>query len=365
MRILLVVTGLQLGGAERQVVDLADRLAARGHAVAIAYLTGEVVVSPDAVVELYPLGFSKTPYGVWQGCRRLRRLIRAWRPDVVHSHMVHANLVARIVRLTVSMRRLICTAHSPAEGGRAVMLAYRVTDRLADLSTHVSRDAVEAYERAGAVPRGRMRPVLNGIDVQVFAGAPELRTQSRQRVGPPLGDRLLLSVGRLAEEKDHAGLLRAFARLAPQCPDVRLWIAGDGPLRDALLRQRAALGLNDRVAFLGARQDVPDLMRAADVFVLPSRFEGFGLVVAEAMACGTPVVATDAGGVAEVLDGAGILVPVGDDAALARGLAEAFAMDSGQRAAMTAAARRRAENDLDIERVVDVWLKLYQGETAC
>ncbi|MGB5806694.1 glycosyltransferase [Castellaniella sp.] len=365
MRVLLVVTGLQLGGAERQVVDLADRLAARGHAVAIAYLTGDAAVRPGAAVELYPLGFSKTPLGVLRGCWRLRRLIRAWRPDVVHSHMVHANLVARVVRLTVTMRRLICTAHSPAEGGRAVMLAYRVTDRLADLSTHVSRDAVQAFERAGAVPRGRMLPVLNGIDVRVFSAAPDLREQARRRVGPPLGARLLLSVGRLAEEKNHAGLLRAFARLAPQYPDVRLWVVGDGPLRDALLRQRAALGLNDRVAFLGVRQDVPDLMRAADVFVLPSRFEGFGLVVAEAMACGTPVVATDAGGVAEVLEGAGILVPVGDDAALARGLAEAFAMDPGRRAAMTAAARRRAEHDLDIERVVAVWLKLYQGETTC
>lgn len=177
--------------------------------------------------------------------------------------------------------------------------------------------------------------------------------------------RLLLSVGRLAEEKNHAGLLRAFARLAESCSDVGLWIAGDGPLREALLRQRAALGLDERVVFLGVRHDVPDLMRAADVFVLSSRFEGFGLVVAEAMASGTPIVATDAGGVAEVLDGAGILVPVGDDAALARGLAEAFAMDPARRVAMTAAARRRALDNLDIERVVDTWLGLYRQGNTC
>ena len=358
------MTGLQLGGAERQVVDLADRLTARGHAVAIAWLTGDAAVQPWDTVALYPLAFSKTPFGLVQGCRRLVRLIRTWRPDVVHSHMVHANLIARVLRLYVPMPRLICTAHSPAEGGRAVMWAYRLTDRLADVSTHVSRQAVQAFEQAGAVPPGRMVPVLNGIDVRVFSDAADLRARARRRIGPPLGARLLLSVGRLAHEKNHAGLLRAFARLAPQCADVRLWIAGDGPLRDALLRQCATLGLTDRVTFLGARSDVPELMRAADVFVLPSRFEGFGLVVAEAMASGTLVVATDAGGVAEVLNGTGILVPVGDDAALAQALMQALSMAPAQRAGLTAAARRQAEDHLDIERVVDTWLALYQG-AAC
>lgn len=365
MRILLLVTGLQLGGAERQVVDLADRLAARGHVVAIAYLTGDAAVRPGAPVELYPLHFGKTPSGMLRGGRNLGRLVREWQPDVVHSHMVHANLIARVSRLLVPMQRLICTAHSPNEGGRSVMLAYRLTDRLADLSTHVSRNAVEAFERAGAVPRGRMLPVLNGIDLRAFASEPELRAHSRHRVGVASGVRLLLSVGRLAREKNHAGLLRAFAQLAGSCPDVRLWIAGDGPLRDVLLQQCAALGLDGRVVFLGERHDVPDLMRAADVFVLPSRFEGFGLVVAEAMASGTPVVATDSGGVAEVLGGTGILVPAGDDAALARGLAQALAMDADSMAVMVEGARRQAENRLDIERVVDTWLELYRGENAC
>ncbi|MGB6006492.1 glycosyltransferase [Castellaniella sp.] len=365
MRILMVTTGLLLGGAECQVVSLADRLAARGHDVIIAYLTGSVGVRPSRAVELYPLHVSKTPLGVLRGCLRLRRLVRRWRPDVVHSHMVHANLIARGVRLGVRMPRLVCTAHSTVEGGRAVMLAYRLTDRLGDAFTHVSREAVEAFERAGAAPRGRMLPMLNGIDLQAFSNAPDLRTQSRQRLFPRPDRRLLLSVGRLAEEKNHAGLLRAFAQLVELRPDVDLWIAGDGPLREALQRQCAAQGLGDRVVFLGARRDVPDLMRAADVFVLPSLFEGFGLVVAEAMASGTPVVATDAGGVAEVMNGTGILVPVGDEPALARGLAEAFSMDVARAAAMTASARRQAEERLDIERVVDAWLELYQRGIEC
>ncbi len=361
MRILLVTTGLALGGAERQVVDLADRLAGRGHDVAIAYLVGDVEVRPAAAVALFPLGFTKSLPGLVRGCLHLGRVIRQWRPDVVHSHMVHANLLTRLVRMISPMRRLVCTAHNTNEGGRWVSLAYRVTDRLADVSTNVSQEAVEAFERNGAVPRGRMLAVHNGIDVGLFSDDPERRADARNRLFPDRTRRLLLSVGRLAEQKNHAGLLRVFAGFAQRLPDVDLWIAGDGPLRATLQQQCAELGLGGRVVLLGSRSDVPDLMRAADVFVLASHFEGFGLVVAEAMASGTPVVATDAGGVAEVMAGTGFLVPVDDEAALGHALDEAFAMDAGRRLAMVTTARRRAE-DLDIERSVDGWLRLYEGQ---
>ncbi|MBV2181871.1 MAG: glycosyltransferase [Castellaniella sp.] len=364
MRILLVTTGLALGGAERQVVDLADRLAGRGHEVAIAYLVGDVEVRPASAVKLFPLGFSKSLPGLMRGCLHLSRLIRAWQPDVVHSHMVHANLLTRLVRVIRPMRRLVCTAHNTNEGGRWVSLAYRLTDRLADLSTNVSQEAVEAFERNGAVPRGRMLAVHNGIDVRLFSDDAKLRADSRDRLFPDRTRRLLLSVGRLAEQKNHAGLLCVFAGFAKRCQDVDLWIAGDGPLRTVLQQQCVDLGLEGRVVLLGSRSDVPDLMRAADAFVLASHFEGFGLVVAEAMASGTPVVATDAGGVAEVMAGTGFLVPVDDEAALGHALDEVFSMDAGRRSAMVSAARLRAE-DLDIERSVDGWLQLYKGHQAC
>jgi len=364
MKILLVTTGLALGGAERQVVDLADRLAERGHDVAIAYLVGDVEVRPGAAVRLFPLGFSKSPLGLMHGCLHLGRLIREWQPDVVHSHMVHANLLTRMVRVISPIQRLVCTAHNTNEGGRWVNLAYRLTDSLADVSTNVSQEAVEAFERNGAVPRGRMLAVHNGIDVRLFCDTPELRIDARNRLFPDRTRRLLLSVGRLAEQKNHAGLLRVFAGFSQRFSDVDLWIAGDGPLRAALQKQCADLGLENRVTLLGPRSDVPDLMRAADVFVLASHFEGFGLVVAEAMASGTPVVATDAGGVAEVMEGNGFLIPVDDEVALGHALDEAFSMDAERRLAMVSAARRRAE-DLDIERSVDGWLQLYEGQGVC
>lgn len=358
MRVLLVATGLALGGAERQVVDLANRLARRGHEVAIAYMVGKVEVRPGSTVALFPLGFNKSLFGLVRGYFRFCRLVRQWCPDVIHSHMVHANLLTRLVRIGAPMRRLVCTAHNTNEGGYWVNLAYRLTDRLADISTNVSQEAVEAFERNGAVPPGRMLAVHNGIDLRLFNNDAQLRAKARERLFPNRNRRLLLSVGRLAEQKNHDGLLHAFAILAKRYDDVDLWIAGDGPLRAAIQQQCMNLGLANRVSLLGSRWDVPDLMRAADVFVLASHFEGFGLVVAEAMASGALVVATDAGGVAEVMAGTGLLVAVDDEAALSDALDQGFSMNAERRCEMVSAARLRAEQ-LDIEQTVDKWLQIY------
>ena len=157
MRILLVTTGLALGGAERQVVDLANRLTDRGHDVAIAYLVGDATLRPDPRVTLFPLRFSKLPVGLLRGCLRLGRLVRCWKPDVVHSHMVHANLLTRLVRLACPMTRLICTAHNTSEGGRWVSFAYRLTDRLADVSTNAG-----AVQEPGAPERRAARVAVGG-----------------------------------------------------------------------------------------------------------------------------------------------------------------------------------------------------------
>jgi glycosyltransferase involved in cell wall biosynthesis len=366
MRVLFITTGLKLGGAERQVVDLADRLAERGHDVAIAYLTGDAEVLPrDARVGLHPMHCRKSVLGMAAGCLRLRALIRKWNADVVHSHMVHANLIARLLRLVTPMPKLICTAHSTNEGGRLVSLAYRATDCLSTISTNVSREAVAAFEQCGAAPKGRMIPVLNGIDLTEFSYSQEGRDESRKRVFPYPGKRLILTVGRLVPEKNFSGLLHAFSSVTKAMPDAELWIAGGGELRAQLEQQRSDLHLDDSVRFLGVRADVPDLMRAADVFVLSSLFEGFGLVVAEAMASGTLTVATNAGGIAEVMGGHGYCVPVGNQNALEAALLDALQLPAQEAIAKGEAGRRHIERNFDINRTIDQWLKVYEGIYQC
>lgn len=367
MKILFVITDLGVGGAERQVVDLADRLAGRGHDVQIAYLTGGPEVRPaDARVRLTGFGISRSPGGLLRALRALRRLVRSSRPDVVHSHMVHANLLARLVRLSTPMRRLVCTAHNSTEGGRFRRLAYRLTDGLADLSTNVSAEAVAAFEAAGAVPRGGMIAVANGIDTDRYRPDPDgaAGRALRQAAGAEPRDRVILAIGRLAEQKDYPNLLNAFVGVRRGDDRARLWIAGGGLLLPVLERLAVNLGIGDRVTFLGVRPDVPALLAAADVFVLPSAWEGFGLVVGEAMACERVVVATDCGGVRELLGDCGELVSPRDPEALAAALIGALALSPEEAAALGARARRRIVDHFSLDSVVRTWLDLYAADPA-
>jgi glycosyltransferase involved in cell wall biosynthesis len=241
------------------------------------------------------------------------------------------------------------------------MLGYRITDRLADLSTNVSNEAVEAFVSKGAVAKGRMIPVYNGIDTTIFGPDPQAHREVRESLTLGADEILLLAVGRLWKQKDYPNLLRALADLNTEhCP--RLFIVGDGPLRAELAELVSSLNLRDYVQFLGIRHDIPALMAACDVFVLSSEFEGFGLVVAEAMACEKLVVATDCGGVREVVGDAGLLVPPRDTEALVLALKRALSMSPGERASHGREGRLRVEQRYSLENTASRYLAIYAGQ---
>jgi len=362
MKILLVVTSLGVGGAERLLTALADRFAAAEHEVILVRFHGEVELRPtDPRVRLENLQMRRSPLGMIAALGRFRRVVSVFRPDVVNSHLVHANILTRLLRLVTPMPRLVSSAHNTNEEGRGRMLAYRLTDRLADISTNVSEEAVEAFEQQGALRPGRMVAIHNGIDTAAFTFDPAVREQVRSELSLDEATPLLLAVGRLWEQKDYPNLLQALARLpaAPKRP--RLAIVGDGPLRGELEAMAGTLGVADRVNFLGVRHDVPTLMAACDVFVLSSAWEGFGLVVAEAMACERVVVATDCGGVREVVGEAGLLVPPRDNQALAAALDRALQLPADEREHLGRLARQRVVARFSLEASAQRYLDVYQG----
>lgn len=365
MKILLLITGLGVGGAETQVTELASQFAERGDTVMLAFMTGEPEVLPrHPAVTVCSLGMHNSVSGMLTGYRALRRLVKNYQPDVVHSHMVHANLLARVVRLSCPMPRLISTAHSNNEGGKARMLAYRVTDALADLSTNVSDNAVAAFEEKGAVPKGRMIAVSNGIATERFRHDPALRKEVREEAGLKPNTKLILAVGRLVDVKDYPNLLRAFALVSKNMQDTVLWIAGGGERLEDLQELSHELGIARAVCFLGIRSDTEALYNAADVSVLSSKWEGFGLVVAEAMASENVVVATDCGGVREVLDECGYLVPPQDPVRLAAALQQALVLPQGDAMLLGQKARQRVLDHYSLHSTVDTWAAIYHPDSA-
>jgi len=362
MKILFVITGLGLGGAERQVVDLADRMVSCGHSVSIAYMTGSALVRPTSEnINIFGLEAKKTLFGFLGVLLKLRGLVKKIKPDVVHSHMVHANILSRLARLTCRIPRLICTAHSTNEGGRLRMLAYRITAPLADVSTNVSVEAVAAFVKQGATKPGEMMAVPNGIDTNRFVRSDAARNRLRELEGVTDADKVFLAVGRLNVAKDYPNLLRAFTEVAKEIKSVRLWIVGDGDLRDELNIEVNRMQLSSKVKFLRIQKNVDEWMSAADVFVLSSAWEGFGLVVAEAMACEKVVVATDAGGVKEVLGDCGFLVPVRDSVALSKALQSAIQLPIDEVYELGMRGRRRVLENFSLDHAVSRWLKIYEA----
>ena len=353
MKILYIITGLGLGGAEKVVCDLADQMILKGYDVKIVYLTGSVLVKPvSSRVELLPLHLNSAS-NIFSASRKYKKIIRDFSPDVVHSHMIHANIFARLNHLSFKYVRLICTAHNSNEGGKLRMMAYRLTNFLSDFNTNVSKEATESLISKGAFNKTNLTTVYNGIDLSKFIFFNKDINSNELS---------FLSVGRFNAQKDYPNLLHAIAifRQNPQHKEYILKIAGDGELRPQIEELIEHLGLKNNVTLLGRRNDIPQLMQEADFFILPSAYEGFGLVVAEAMACGAFVIATNSGGVAEVMGDTGILVPPQDSKALAEAIKQAVSKTPLEIQENNLKARQRVEELFSLENSVQNWLKLYE-----
>jgi len=300
---------------------------------------------------------------------RLAGILRLWRPAILHSHMVHANLVGRVARLLYWMPVQVSTAHNVREGGRALDLAYRFTDPLCTLTTNVSAAAVSRYIRTAAVPASKIRCVPNGIDTHSFRPDRAARARLRAELGFEEGHLIWLAAGRLVEAKDHASLLEVFAVVYRAYPIARLLVAGSGPLEAAIRARATALGLAGTVVFLGVRDDVAALMQAADAYVLSSRWEGLPTVLLEAAGCGLPIVATDVGGNREIVQdgGNGWLVPPARPDLLAGAMEQLMVLTPSEREHMGRAGIVRIAGSYSLDSVVRQWDTLYRellGEAA-
>ena len=355
MKILYVITGLGLGGAEKVVADLADQMIALGHDVKIAYLTGDVLIKPACSdIEIVALHLNSAK-DFLTASKKYRKLVKSFCPDVIHAHMVHANIFARLNRILCPVPKLICTAHNSNEGGKLRMIAYRLTNRLSDVNTNVSQEATEALIAKGAFSENNLITVHNGIDLKKF---------EKKHDNIDLDNHVLnfISVGRFNDQKDYPNLINAFAIFRKSNDyNIKLSIVGHGELQPQIEALIKELELDEDITLLGRRSDIPELLSAADIFVLSSKHEGLPTVVIEAMACECYVVATDCGGSAEILGDTGKLVTIKNSEALGNALNEAIELNVDDRIENNKKARARVEQYFSLEASVQKWLGLYEA----
>jgi len=362
-----VLYRLDTGGMERVVVSIINGTHGRyRHAViclaGFGAMRGEIA---DARVPC--LSLDKRPGKDWLCYVRLWKTLRRLEPDLVATYNLGALDAAPVARLA-GVRRVVHAEHGrdaadPDGGNRKYRLLRRWLAPFIACFVAVSSDlAAWLREGIGLAP-GKVACIPNGIDTARYRPATGARRE-RPLLGPlaPPGTLLIGSVGRLDAVKDQAGLITAFKILCDNHSGphahLRLAIIGEGRERQRL--ERLAAGTGDRVHLLGNRADVAALLRECDIFVLSSRAEGIPLTVLEAMASGLPVVATDVGGVGEVVVSGqtGMLVAPSDPAALAAAL-DRYVHDPALRCRHGGAARARVECRFGLPAMVAAYAALY------
>jgi glycosyltransferase involved in cell wall biosynthesis len=363
--ILQIITSIDRGGAENHLLDLTRSLVARGYSVSVCYLKGsgywsEALLSAGAAV--HPLNIRN--YGDIRGVARLVRLIRNLRPDLIHAHLPPAELYARLALLfTGRHTAVVATKHNDEpffRGPGAWMLRAWVARRVCRVIAISSAVATYLAKTNFRFPTQRIVTIYNGIHPAPYEDvSAESVTAIRREWGV---DEFFVvgTVARLTAQKNIRGLIEGFAQFVQrQITPARLVIVGRGELKAELERQSEALGLSGAVVWAGFREDIPAVVSGFDVFVLSSAYEGFGLVLLEAMAASKPIVATAVSAIPEIVipGETGILVS-GD---IASGIADALVQltDSALREKFGQSGRERARVEFTIDRMVDRILEVY------
>ena len=347
-----VVLGLKIGGLERVVVNLVNGLRDSRYRCVVCCLEegGQFLAEIERSASVIVLGKG---HGIDWGCiRRLAEYFRRENVDILHTHNPSPHFYGLAAAMMAGVRLRVHTKHGrndPSSGKGVVR--NRVLSRFTDCIVPVSDDARDVALRIERVQPHKVRRIWNGVDTNRYLPPAQRGAQ-----------RVIGTVARLAPDKDQKTMLAAFKLVLEQLPDVRLMLVGGGPCEAELHEVAERLGINRSVDFLGPRLDVLELLHTFSVFTLSSVSEGISMTVLEAMAAGTPIVATNVGGCREIVNPpeCGLLVPPRSPGLLATAYIELLG-DPERRHQMGVAARARVVEHFSLQKMIYEYKQLYDS----
>jgi glycosyltransferase involved in cell wall biosynthesis len=377
-KILLLTNACTVGGAEMHLLSLAKHLNKDKYDLSLVYLIekpddarslkGDFIATGIKVIDLESRGrYDPLPV------LKVAKLIRDCKFDIVHAHLFHAEIVGRLAMILGSVRIFVTTYHNAEEFLKNPFWAW-VARRIASKAHQVIviSDAVGRYlVDKSAASSDKIKRIYYGLEFKDGLVGARLAA-IRDEYGIDKNYPIIGMIARYAPQKGHRYILEAMVEVLKELPNVRLLLAGhdEKGIKGSLEKCAKGLGIREKVVFSGFRADVYELLHQFDIFVLPSLWEGFGLVLLEAMAVGKAIVATNVGPIPEVIkDGeTGFLVPPGDPAAMAEKIV--FLLKNRERALeMGEAGKRRVTQYFTIcrmiketEAVYDYWLKRNAGD---
>lgn len=340
IRIAILVTRMDIGGVPDHIMTLLDGLSDRVHITLITDSLHpehqEAIEAKGIPVVFLPMSRLINIGADIRSLRKLCQILKQGNFDILHTHMSKAALLGAIVGAIYRDLTVINTAHNlgfiamPQWWKKSIFWVY---DKLIsafgiDATITVSQRVADAVVRARILPQKRVFVIPNGIRLQKFSSRASEKNNFRQEIlGDNASGKIIICVARLVWFKGIDTLIDAFADVAKNHPDAHLAIVGNGELKDNLVAQAHHLALEDRVHFCGERQDVPALLAASDLFVLSSVSEGLPISLLEAMAAHLPIVATDVGGICEMVidEKTGRIVPAADPGKLASNVSDLLA----------------------------------------
>jgi len=381
--VLHVVDGLGLSGKTRNLVSIVSRLdRARFRPIVCRFSAEPSPLLRELEAARVPVHTIACPDGLQPGVvLRLARIGASQKADLVHCYnprpMLYGGLAARGIGISATVGCLSAFAcHVPdrqyaflpqplATGSRRNVFRNRLAVASMRFVVAVSRSLGRRFCEYNAAPQAKLRVISYGADVRAVDAVSIERAKAFRRSLGFAGDEVVVgSVGRLVEQKDYPTQLQAFALASRQVPNLRMAIAGDGPLRATLEQLAHDLGIAGHVRFLGNRDDVPALLRSVDLFALASRFEPFGVALVEAKAAGLPIVATAVNEIPDIITDrhSGLLTPPSDAARMAAHFVM-LANDPDQRTRLGARARDEAEQH-SLDAAVAAYENLYDETLA-
>ena len=355
MKILQVITSLQIGGAEKLIVDIVPMLCQRGLDVDVCLFNGKNTPFKQQLqkcgCKIYDLSYDESYYSPLK-IFKLWRIMRHY--DIVHTHNTASQVFAAIASVFCSVI-LFTTEHNTSNRRRdwkwyPVSIDRWMYNQYKKIICISNQAEVNLRKSIGKC-KAEIVTIFNGIDIEMFHQARpnlNLRDDSKRFV--------IAMVAGFRFQKDHDTLIKAMTHLNKD--RFELWLVGDGERRDDLQAMVVNLGLSEQVRFFGIRSDIPEILHTADVIVMSSHFEGLSLSNIEGMAVGKPFIASDVDGLREITNGYGLLFPHGDDLALAN-IIKHLVEDRSYYDQIATRCYERAKH-FDINNMVDAYARVYK-----
>ena len=365
IRVLQLIDGLNIGGAEVLLRDLCTGLQQRGFEVGVGYSTPGPIIQDLQAIGIQPVHLPKLaridPICYGSG---LMRLIKLFKPHIVHTHLFKSDFHGRIAAALCNTPVIISTLHNNDPWARHWLFGpvYGFTARQASRLIAVAPEVKEFHAQYSHIPSEKIVTILNGVDIDRFRENKSAGLQVRQGLNIAPSTPLIGIIGRLKPQKDHATFLNAAAEILKKIPQTRFLIVGNGPLRSELEEQVASLQIKDAIIFCGVRSDIPAVLSALDILVMSSRWEGLPITLLEGMASGRAIVTTAVPGILDVVesDKTALTVVPGDSLALANTCTDLLANPS-KRMQLGEQALKSVLERFSIQAMINKTVLVYQA----